>query len=130
VFLIGPPLEFPASLPPALIRTELTHMPMMQPINESFDDDARLRQIVSRHRNIQFVSVLDLLCVQSSCVLKADPETPIVWDTIHLTPEGSDYVIKKLKPTVDAFLDRLAPLSETPLTSPVYGSTPTTDVVR
>ena len=127
VLLIGPPMEFPASLPPALVRTELTHMPMMHPIDESFEDDHRLRTFASRYPNVQFVSVLDLLCERSNCVLKADPETPIVWDTLHLTPEGSDYVAKRLKPALDAFLDRLAPLQEAPPASPVDGSAPATN---
>ena len=129
VLLIGPPLEFPAALPPALVRTELTHMPMIRPINESFEDDDRLRQIASRYRNVQFVSVLHLLCKTSDCVLKADPETPLLWDTLHLTPEGSDYVVKQLKPALDAFLDRLAPPQDMPSTSPVGGSAPATNAL-
>jgi hypothetical protein len=104
-------------------------MPMIRPINESFEDDDRLRQIASRYRNVQFVSVLHLLCKTSDCVLKADPETPLLWDTLHLTPEGSDYVVKQLKPALDAFLDRLAPPRDMPSTSPVGGSAPATNAL-
>jgi hypothetical protein len=71
--------------------------------------------------------VLHLLCKTLDCVLKADPETPLLWDTLHLTPEGSDYVVKQLKPALDAFLDRLAPPRDMPSTSPVGGSAPATN---
>jgi lysophospholipase L1-like esterase len=130
VFLLGPPLEFPAPLAAALLKAEQTHLPMIRPINESFDDDIRLRQIVSKYPNVHFASVLDLLCEQSNCSLKADPETSIVWDTLHLTPEGSDYVVKRLKPALDSFLDKLVPLRGAPPAGLVDSFTPAANAVR
>jgi SGNH domain (fused to AT3 domains) len=74
----------------------------------SFSADAHVGRLSRLHRNVQFVSVLDAICNNRDCPLTIDAETPIIWDTIHLTPEGSTYVLQKLKPALDAFLDGLA----------------------
>jgi hypothetical protein len=52
--------------------------------------------------------VLDAICNNQPCPLKVDTDTPIIWDTLHLTPEGSTYVLQRLKPELDVFLDGLA----------------------
>ena len=109
--LLGPSLEFPAPLAPTLVRYEQTHMPTgaaLRPLPASFSADSHVRRLSHLYRNVQFVSVLDAICHNQDCPLKIDADTPIVWDTLHLSPEGSTYVVQKLKPELDGFLDRLA----------------------
>jgi hypothetical protein len=69
--------------------------------------DTRLKKLARLYDNVQFVSVLDALCTNGDCPLKVDAETPMLWDTLHLTPEGSAYVIDRLRPELDAFLRKL-----------------------
>ena len=110
VLLLGPSLEFPAPLAPTLVRLEQTHQPVgdhLRVIPWAYRADARVRLISADFDNVQFVSVLDALCNKGDCPLKVDAETPMLWDTLHLTPEGSTYVIDRLRPELDSFLSKL-----------------------
>ena len=115
VMLLGPGMEFSVPLPPALVRQAQTHMPVgdtLKVIPTAFETDARLKQLAPLYEDVQFISVLDALCAKRDCQLKVDAETPMLWDTLHLTPEGSTYLIDRLRPQLDLFLRRLhqAPL--------------------
>ncbi|MGJ5078980.1 acyltransferase family protein [Bradyrhizobium sp. HKCCYLS3013] len=115
VLLLGPSLEFPAPLAQTLFKYERTHLPVgnaLTPVEASFKADDVLREIARSHPGVQYVSVLDAVCNMRNCPTRIDPETPITWDIIHLTPEGSKFVVSKLKPQLDAFLSRLNPPSE------------------
>jgi peptidoglycan/LPS O-acetylase OafA/YrhL len=115
VLLLGPSLEFPAPLAQTLFNYERLHLPVansLTPVEASFKADERLWRIARSHPGVQYVSVLDAICSMRNCPTKVDPETPITWDVIHLTPEGSKLVLSKLKPQLDAFLSRLAPPPE------------------
>jgi hypothetical protein len=110
ILLLGPSLEFPLPLPPNLVRYEQTHMPMgsaLKPPAGSFSANEQMRRLSRLYRNVQFASVLDAICSNQDCPLKADADTPMVWDTLHLTPEGANYVVQRLRPALDSFLDRL-----------------------
>ena len=110
VLLLGPSLEFPAPLAPTLVRLEQTHQPVgdhLRVIPWAYRADPRVRLISAAFGNVQFVSVLDALCSKGDCPLKVDAETPIIWDTLHLTPEGSTYVIDRLRPELEQFLSKL-----------------------
>jgi peptidoglycan/LPS O-acetylase OafA/YrhL len=110
VLLFGPSLEFPVPLATTLFNYELTHMPVgnaFAPVEEAFKADDQIRGLARSYRNVQFVSVLRTVCEDRLCPVKADPETPIVWDIIHLTPEGSKLVISKMKPQLDVFLSKI-----------------------
>jgi hypothetical protein len=110
VLLLGPSLEFPAPLAPTLARLEQTHVPVgdhLRVIPWAYRADHRVRLLSAAFDNIQFVSVLDALCNNGDCPLKIDAETTIVWDTLHLTPEGATYVINRLGPELDHFLSKL-----------------------
>jgi peptidoglycan/LPS O-acetylase OafA/YrhL len=107
MLLIGPSLEFPAPLPATLVRFELTHLPvgdLLKPIHSNFTADDHVRQLAKTYRNVRFVSVLDALCDKSDCRLKADGDTPMLWDSIHLTPEGSRVVLQQIAPALDEVL--------------------------
>jgi peptidoglycan/LPS O-acetylase OafA/YrhL len=122
VLLLGPSLEFPLPVASTLFQYEQTHLPVgkaFEPVDAAFKADDHLRALSRYYPNVQFVSVLDAVCDGRQCPVKVDPETPIVWDTIHLTPEGSKFVVSKLKPQLDAFLTKL----EQPPTRPHPAST-------
>jgi peptidoglycan/LPS O-acetylase OafA/YrhL len=117
ILLFGPSLEFPAPLAASLVKYELYHLPVgniFKPTAAALAADDRLRGLAPSYQNIQFISVLKTVCDQEDCPLKADPETPIVWDSIHLTPEGSKYVIQKMRPALDSFLSNLGQSSKSP----------------
>jgi peptidoglycan/LPS O-acetylase OafA/YrhL len=117
VLLLGPSLEFPAPLATTLVRLQQTHVPIgnhLRVIPWAYRADTRVRQLAAGFDNVQFVSVLDTLCSNGDCPLKVDAESPIVWDTLHMTPEGSTYVIDRLKPELNSFLHRLDRTPEPP----------------
>ncbi|MGJ5207030.1 acyltransferase family protein [Bradyrhizobium sp. HKCCYLR20261] len=112
VLLLGQSLEFALPLAANLVRYEMTHLATKGTLEvrpDSFAADAHLKQLAAHQRNVSFISVLDSVCGDRPCPLKVDDETTIVWDTLHLTPEGSLYVMQRLAPALDAFLDRLQP---------------------
>lgn len=118
VLLLGPSLEFPAPLAATLFNYERSHLPAgksFMPIEGAFKADDRMREIARSYPSVQYVSILDAICRARECPLKVAPETPITWDIIHLTPEGSRFVVAQLKPQLDAFLSRLqtAPAGDT-----------------
>ncbi|MGJ4916260.1 acyltransferase family protein [Bradyrhizobium sp. HKCCYLRH2060] len=110
VLLVGPSIEFPAPLASTLFNHEQTHVPIgnaLMPKDASFEADDRLREIARAYPLVQYVSILGTICSKRRCPLTIDAETPIVWDTIHFTPEGSRFVVSQLAPQLDAFLQRL-----------------------
>ncbi|MGY3452567.1 acyltransferase family protein [Bradyrhizobium sp. USDA 4353] len=116
VLVFGPSIEFPVPLASSLVSRELTHFPpdkSFLALDESFAVDAHLRQLSRGYENVRFISVLQAACPNRICPLTANAETPIVWDTLHLTPEGSHYVLESLKPQLDDFfrVDEDAPSS-------------------
>ena len=116
VLLFGPSIEFSAPLASTLFNHERTHVPIgnsLLPREASFTTDDHLRALARPYPLVQYVSILDTMCSERRCPLKVDPETPIVWDIIHLTPEGSRLVVSRLKPQLDAFLRRLQQPPET-----------------
>ncbi|MGJ5195402.1 acyltransferase family protein [Bradyrhizobium sp. HKCCYLRH1030] len=116
VLLLGPSIEFPVPLASTLFNHEQTHVPIgnsLMPKDASFEADDRLREIARAYPLVQYVSILDTICSKRRCPLTIDAETPIVWDTIHFTPEGSRFVVSQLAPQLDAFLRRLEQPSET-----------------
>ncbi|WP_315774900.1 MULTISPECIES: acyltransferase family protein [unclassified Bradyrhizobium] len=128
VLLLGPSIEFPAPLAPTLFNHEQTHVPIgnsLLPREGSFKADDRLKEIASAYPLVQYVSILDTICSKRRCPLTIDAETPIVWDTIHFTPEGSRFVLSQLAPQLDAFLRRLGQPSETGTHELVAGDGPT-----
>lgn len=107
VLLLGPGLEFPRPLAESLVRQEQLHMPVgdsLTVIKAAWKADANVERMATRYSNVRFASILQAVCIDQVCPLTADPETPMVWDTLHLTPEGSTYVVDRLKPELDAFL--------------------------
>ncbi|WP_257164565.1 acyltransferase family protein [Bradyrhizobium sp. SRS-191] len=116
VLLFGPSIEFPVPLASSLVSRELTHFPPDKSfiaLEASFAADDHLRQLSRRYENVKFISVLQAACPNRICPLTANTDTPIVWDTLHLTPEGSHYVLERLKPQLDGFFrsDEEAPSS-------------------
>ncbi|MGC2086600.1 MAG: acyltransferase family protein [Bradyrhizobium sp.] len=110
VLLLGPGMEFSAPLPPTLVRQAQTHTPVgdaLKVIPAAFEADTRLKRLALLYDNVRFVSVLDALCTKRDCPLTVDSETPMLWDVLHLTPEGSTYLIDRLRPQLDLFLQKL-----------------------
>jgi peptidoglycan/LPS O-acetylase OafA/YrhL len=117
VLLLGPSLEFPLPVASTLFQYEQIHLPVgkaFEPVDGTFKADDHLRVLSRSYPNVQFVSVLNAVCDGRQCPVRVDPDTPIVWDIIHLTPEGSKFVVSKLKPQLDAFLTTLEQLPTAP----------------
>jgi hypothetical protein len=115
VLLLGPALEFPAPLAATLLRQQLTHVPVgdsFKVIPSAWTADTRIKMLAALYGNVQFVSMLAALCANGDCPLKADAETPMLWDTLHLTPEGAAYVVDRLRPELDLFLRKLHQLPD------------------
>ncbi len=110
VLLVGSSPEFPTPLAATLVRQALTHAPVrdtLKVIPAAYTADRHVKQLSTPYSNVHFVSILDALCENGDCPLTIDAETPIIWDTLHLTPEGSAYVLDRLRPELDLFLRKL-----------------------
>ena len=51
-------------------------------------EDIKMQKI-SNKLNIKYVSLVDLMCKDTQCVLYDNNNDPIQWDNGHLTPTGS-----------------------------------------
>jgi lysophospholipase L1-like esterase len=98
VIVIGPPVEVYHDLPGFLARKHVLGLKMNDQDNvqrNSFETDEALRALALAH-GASYVSILDSMCPEKVCDLHADPQTPLVWDQFHLTPEGASKVINAI----------------------------------
>lgn len=107
VLLIGPPISFVESLPPALIRakasnTEVRSSDILR--RNSFVRDELMRQEFPSRDGVAYVSVLEATCPDRQCPVLAPNGTPLASDSLHLTTEGSALVGQAIVAAAKKFL--------------------------
>jgi peptidoglycan/LPS O-acetylase OafA/YrhL len=101
LILVGPVPQWRPSLP-VIVAKNLAVQP--QYVGEGLDaktisTNMRLREAYPDSTSLRFVSIMDALCQSNACLAKVptdDPFNLLVMDYGHLTPAGSDFVVKKL----------------------------------
>lgn len=98
IIVFGPTIEYKNSLPLILLRY-------------SEKEDFNLNYFTSQYKftlselmkkrlesaNINYISVVDVICPKGFCSAYTDEQIPITWDYGHYTVPGSVFVIKTLK---------------------------------
>jgi peptidoglycan/LPS O-acetylase OafA/YrhL len=101
IILVGPLLQWRPSLP--LVIVENHWMSNENYIEDSAFDvsilntDKILRQRYGDNKRIEYISVIESLCVDEACLaIVPDNGTLIAVDYGHLSPEGSLYIVQKV----------------------------------
>jgi peptidoglycan/LPS O-acetylase OafA/YrhL len=66
--------------------------------------DAAMKAAAARH-NVAFVSPVELLCPAHRCEIYAASQTPLQFDYVHLTREGSEHLAALMLPTLREAID-------------------------
>jgi peptidoglycan/LPS O-acetylase OafA/YrhL len=101
VVLLGPSVQFRATLPSMLVRAQLRHVdprPEDFVLPDIFVLDAKMKAALPAHEKFSYLSVVDAICPARQCPLTIDGGIPLAWDHAHLTAEGSVYVVERLAP--------------------------------
>ncbi len=107
--LVGPVPQWKPSLPIIFAK----NLKMQRDyVGEGLDEkiistNEKLRETYVGSNKLRFVSIIDTLCKANECLAKVPSDDPfklLVLDYGHLTPAGSDFVVKKL------FLELLHPI--------------------
>ena len=64
-----------------------------------FENEIKLKSIISHNDNAKFISALSVLCNNATCKVTVgeSPVRPMQWDNAHLTDSGSQWFINKIK---------------------------------
>ena len=101
VVVLGPSVQFRATLPSMLVRAQLRHVdphPEDFVLPDIFVLDAKMKAALPAHEKFSYISVVDAICPAQQCPLTIDGGIPLAWDHAHLTAEGSEYVMGKVTP--------------------------------
>jgi peptidoglycan/LPS O-acetylase OafA/YrhL len=113
VTLIGPTVEYDSPLPRLLLTAQRTHHADI--VGAHWDHsllelDRRLGTLASEH-GANYISMIDLLCPDSSCATTDPQGDPLISDREHFTLEGAKLVAREMK--AQALIPyRQAPLPE------------------
>lgn len=98
VVVVGPVPRYQTALPRLLFfsRNE-SHDELARPALDAdiWEIDERIGA-VAREAGATYVSPLRFLCDQEKCVTYAAPRVPLQFDYVHLTREGSEYVVRQI----------------------------------
>ena len=104
VDLLGPSVQFRTRLPSMLMRAHLRDIDARADdfvLQDIFALDQMMQAALPKHEKFSYVSVVDTVCPARQCPLTIDGGIPLAWDHVHLTAEGSVYVMDKVAPMLD-----------------------------
>jgi peptidoglycan/LPS O-acetylase OafA/YrhL len=104
VILFGPGIEFDVPLPRLLTLSLLHGNPSMldgHRKTEPLQTDEKLAEIARNQWKVDYISIYENLCIPkmetSGCPVYAAPGVPLLFDTNHLTPLGSELFAKTMR---------------------------------
>lgn len=62
--------------------------------------EAAVSEVVSHHNRIAYVSLTKAVCPRGSCPMASPDEKPLIYDIVHLTPEGSALYAREITPLI------------------------------
>jgi peptidoglycan/LPS O-acetylase OafA/YrhL len=111
VIILGPGARYKEPLPKVLDKVILEGTEQQLTLNSKandflvpglFDLDQRMSTDFANSQNVLYVSILNAICVERVCPVFVNNSVPIGWDTIHLTAEGSLFVVDRILPLIAA----------------------------
>jgi hypothetical protein len=109
VVLLGPSIQYTEALPRLVARSALPGYPKLaldaylQPA--IFTLDRAMKSDFDR-ANTAYISIVDSLCPDRVCPTLVRATVPLLWDEHHLTAEGSEFVVLKILPQLEAALPK------------------------
>lgn len=100
IIVVGPMPQYDIPLPVIISErywdSNITKIDQKEVKKELFNTDLIMKGLITQKEGVKYVSLLDGLCENGKCVAKVDSyNTPLQWDTGHLTPEGSYYITNR-----------------------------------
>jgi peptidoglycan/LPS O-acetylase OafA/YrhL len=102
VYVIGPIMRYDRPLPELLVdeieQGKSSGLPLSAHLVPSvFATDKALKDVVSAHPGVRYISLIDLLCPQQKCMAYTPEGIPLQSDDSHLTGPGSIFLARTLQ---------------------------------
>ncbi len=100
VVIIGPMPEYTRELP-RLIAEGMLHRDPDEAERAFSRETIALDKVMAdfaRSRGLPYVSIAEALCSSGSCLREVGVDTPLLFDTDHLTAAGSIYLAERIRP--------------------------------
>ncbi|MGJ8682402.1 acyltransferase family protein [Paraglaciecola sp.] len=96
--VLGPTVEYHYELPRILaLSSGISEANKLRLYNEAKVIDDALSDALKGVKNVNYISVLDTLCVNShDCIMVTDDNIPIAFDGSHFTTEGAAHLLQKI----------------------------------
>jgi peptidoglycan/LPS O-acetylase OafA/YrhL len=112
VIVFGPMVQYDQPLPRLIAESIRQHNASLiaqhrldlQPITTAI-------QQVAQRDQVPFISWTDVLCPKHQCETTTEDGTPLLYDSGHLTEEGSTFVVAKLRTSGELDLTKTPPLA-------------------
>lgn len=95
VVVIGPMPRYESALPRLMFFSGKTDLAAASLQKDVWAVDRSIGD-VARAAGVRYISPLELLCEENSCVTFAAPGIPLQFDYVHLTREGSEFVARRI----------------------------------
>ena len=111
VIILGPGPRYSEPLPKVLDKVILDRAERQLTLNSKvneflipglFELDRRMSADFSNPRKVFYVSILNAICAEHVCPVLIDRSVPIAWDIVHMTAEGSRFVVDRILPLIAA----------------------------
>jgi len=99
--VVGPMPRYESSLPRLLFFGGADNALSQASLQSSLETSDRVIGETARASGALYISLLDLLCSSGECTVYAKPNVPLQFDYVHLTTEGSLYVVERMMPRLD-----------------------------
>ena len=99
VILLGPSLQLAVPMGHAVAAASRRGIPVSSLQNRWVSheaEDRQMQELAATKLHVPYISVYSLLC-RPNCPIMVTPDAPLLFDTGHLTPEGSEYVATALR---------------------------------
>jgi peptidoglycan/LPS O-acetylase OafA/YrhL len=104
VIVIGPSIEYDLPVPPMIVRALRHHQALKADDYLSVSPevlDGKMATFVRNQTKAEYISTFEDLCTQDGtrwkCPVFAQPNIPLIWDSQHLTAQGSIFFAREIR---------------------------------
>ena len=101
LIVLGPSLEYKQSLPRLLVHLKKgEESSQLYKTASAYDAFVSIDKSIENYtttNNVEYISILKILCNKKGCKSVTDDGTPINFDNGHLTHEGATYILKQIE---------------------------------
>ncbi len=103
VLVLGPTISYRIRVPEYLASASLIRRPYrLEEVSSAYSSlhrvDEKAKALFSASR-VKYHSVLDIVCPEGRCLLTTPENIPLMFDNVHYTEAGGDYVLFSLRST-------------------------------